>query len=100
MTKEFLVITTSRFDRELKKLTAKHRDLSELFQRVIEILKSDPLQPQPGNTRLRNWKPSLLARASIGFAPDVSGFAMTWTARRFFSRHVPCAGRIPTGEIP
>lgn len=42
MSAEFLVVTTSRFDRELKKLAAKHSDLPDLFRRVIEILKADP----------------------------------------------------------
>lgn len=42
MTVEFLVLTTSRFDRELKKLAARHSDLADLFRRVIKILKADP----------------------------------------------------------
>jgi mRNA-degrading endonuclease RelE of RelBE toxin-antitoxin system len=42
MTLEFRVITTSRFERELKKLAAHHPGLAELFRRVIEILRADP----------------------------------------------------------
>jgi mRNA-degrading endonuclease RelE of RelBE toxin-antitoxin system len=42
MTAGFLVTTTSRFDRELKKLAAKHRELPEVFRHVIQILKADP----------------------------------------------------------
>ena len=42
MTSAFLVATTSRFDRELRKLAAEHPGLPGLFQRVIEILKTDP----------------------------------------------------------
>jgi mRNA-degrading endonuclease RelE of RelBE toxin-antitoxin system len=42
MTTEFLVLTTSRFDRELKKLAAKHRGLPEVFGQVVQILKADP----------------------------------------------------------
>ena len=42
MTSEFLVTTTSRFDRELKKLAAKHSGLPEMFRQVIGILKADP----------------------------------------------------------
>ena len=42
MTSGFLVTTTSRFDRELKKPAGKHPDLPELFRRVIDILKADP----------------------------------------------------------
>jgi mRNA-degrading endonuclease RelE of RelBE toxin-antitoxin system len=42
MTTEFLVTTTSRFDRELKKLTAKHPGLPEMFGQVVGILKADP----------------------------------------------------------
>jgi mRNA-degrading endonuclease RelE of RelBE toxin-antitoxin system len=39
---EFFVTTTSRFDRELKKLAAKHSSLPEVFRQVIEILRADP----------------------------------------------------------
>jgi mRNA-degrading endonuclease RelE of RelBE toxin-antitoxin system len=42
MTTEFLVTTTSRFDRELKKLGAKHPALAEVFRQVVKILKADP----------------------------------------------------------
>ena len=42
MTPEFRVITTSRFERELKKLAAKHPGLPELFRRVVNILRTDP----------------------------------------------------------
>jgi mRNA-degrading endonuclease RelE of RelBE toxin-antitoxin system len=42
MTTEFLVTTTSRFDRELKKLAAKHPGLPEMFRQVIRVLKADP----------------------------------------------------------
>lgn len=42
MITEFLVSTTSHFDRELKKLASKHDDVSELFQAVITALKTDP----------------------------------------------------------
>jgi mRNA-degrading endonuclease RelE of RelBE toxin-antitoxin system len=43
MTSEFRIITTSRFERELKKLVAQHPGLPLLFRRVIHILKTDPL---------------------------------------------------------
>jgi mRNA-degrading endonuclease RelE of RelBE toxin-antitoxin system len=42
MTPEFLVFTTSRFERELKKLAAQHPGLPELFGDVVQILKADP----------------------------------------------------------
>ena len=42
MTPEFRIITTSRFERELKKLAAKHPGLPELFRRVVNILRTDP----------------------------------------------------------
>ena len=42
MTPEFRVITTSRFERELKKLVAQHPGVPELFRRLIDILKTDP----------------------------------------------------------
>jgi mRNA-degrading endonuclease RelE of RelBE toxin-antitoxin system len=42
MTSEFLVFTTSRFDRELEKLASQHPTLPELFRRVVDVLKSDP----------------------------------------------------------
>jgi mRNA-degrading endonuclease YafQ of YafQ-DinJ toxin-antitoxin module len=38
----FLVATTSRFDRELKKLTAKHPGVVDVFGKAIKILKADP----------------------------------------------------------
>ena len=38
----FSVATTSRFDRELKKLAAKQPQAATLFTRAIEILKADP----------------------------------------------------------
>ena len=42
MTSEFFVFTTSRFERELKKLTAQHLGLPDLFRNVVHILKADP----------------------------------------------------------
>jgi mRNA-degrading endonuclease RelE of RelBE toxin-antitoxin system len=39
---EFLVTTTSRFDRELKKLAVKHARLPDLFRKIVGILKTDP----------------------------------------------------------
>lgn len=42
MNGQFLVTTTSGFDRELKKLAAKHFGVAELFGRVVEILKTNP----------------------------------------------------------
>jgi mRNA-degrading endonuclease RelE of RelBE toxin-antitoxin system len=42
MTAEFLVLTTSRFDRELKKLVAHHPELPEHYRSIIAALKQDP----------------------------------------------------------
>jgi mRNA-degrading endonuclease RelE of RelBE toxin-antitoxin system len=42
MSAEFLVTTTSRFDRDLKKLAAKHGGTADLFQLVLQTLKEDP----------------------------------------------------------
>ncbi|MGD0498077.1 MAG: hypothetical protein ABSC23_06545 [Bryobacteraceae bacterium] len=42
MTAEFLVLTTSRFDRELKSLAARHAELSERYRAVVAILRTDP----------------------------------------------------------
>jgi mRNA-degrading endonuclease RelE of RelBE toxin-antitoxin system len=42
MASDVLVITTSRFDRELKKLASQHQRLAELFRRVFIILRADP----------------------------------------------------------
>ena len=42
MTAGFLVVTTSRFDREFRKLAAGQPDIPALFGRVVEILKTDP----------------------------------------------------------
>ena len=42
MTAEFTVVTTSRFERELKKLAAGQSELAELYRRAIDILKADP----------------------------------------------------------
>ncbi len=42
MSAEFLVTTTSRFDRELKKLAGKYLVVPEAFRRIIEILEADP----------------------------------------------------------
>jgi len=39
---EFLVLATSRFDRELKKLAAHHRELLEHYRGVLAALKQDP----------------------------------------------------------
>lgn len=43
MTAEFLVFTTSRFDRELKKLFAHHPELPEHYRDVLAVLKQDPI---------------------------------------------------------
>jgi mRNA-degrading endonuclease RelE of RelBE toxin-antitoxin system len=38
----FSVITTNRFGREMKKLAAKHRDIPEMFDKVVGIVGTDP----------------------------------------------------------
>jgi len=38
----FVVLTTRRFDREFKKLAAKHEHLLELLQGIIGTLQADP----------------------------------------------------------
>jgi mRNA-degrading endonuclease RelE of RelBE toxin-antitoxin system len=42
MTAEFIVFTTSRFDRELKKLIAQHPELPEHYRAIVDALKQDP----------------------------------------------------------
>ena len=42
MISTFLVTTTSHFDRELKKLAAKHASLFDVFKSVLIALQSDP----------------------------------------------------------
>ena len=42
MTTDFLVITTSRFERELKKLVPRHPELVELYRNAIDVLRTDP----------------------------------------------------------
>jgi mRNA-degrading endonuclease RelE of RelBE toxin-antitoxin system len=42
MTAEFLVFTTSRFDRELKKLVSRHPELPEHYRGILAVLKQDP----------------------------------------------------------
>jgi mRNA-degrading endonuclease RelE of RelBE toxin-antitoxin system len=42
MTVEFLVLATSHFDRELKKLAARHPELPEHYKDVVLALKQDP----------------------------------------------------------
>jgi hypothetical protein len=41
MTAEFLVLTTGRFDRELKKLIASHPELPEHYRGIFAVLKQD-----------------------------------------------------------
>ena len=43
MTAEFLVFTTSHFDRELKKLVAYHPELPEHYRAIVAALKEDTL---------------------------------------------------------
>jgi mRNA-degrading endonuclease RelE of RelBE toxin-antitoxin system len=42
MTAESLVFTTSRFDRELKKLVSRHPELPEHYRGILAVLKQDP----------------------------------------------------------
>lgn len=42
MTREFLVNVTHRFERELRKLLAKHPELAKVYLHVTGILKADP----------------------------------------------------------
>jgi mRNA-degrading endonuclease RelE of RelBE toxin-antitoxin system len=39
---EFLVLTTGRFDRELKKLVAHHPELLEHYKGIVAALRQDP----------------------------------------------------------
>ena len=41
MTTDFLVIATSQFERQLKKLAARHPELPELYRQAIAVLKTD-----------------------------------------------------------
>jgi len=38
----FLVFTTSRFDRELKKLATRHPELPEHYRGILAVIKQDP----------------------------------------------------------
>lgn len=42
MTRQFVVFTTGRFDRELKKLVAHHPELPEHYRNILAALKQDP----------------------------------------------------------
>lgn len=42
MISDFQVFTTNHFDRELKKLAARHETLPGIFQAVLMTLKTDP----------------------------------------------------------
>ena len=42
MISESRVLTTARFDRELKKLSRQHLELPGVFRSIVEILKGDP----------------------------------------------------------
>jgi hypothetical protein len=42
MTPEFLVSTTTRFERELHKLAVRHPGLADLYAQALEILRVDP----------------------------------------------------------
>ena len=42
MASEFSVETTQRFQRELRKLAAKHDGIPEVFRAVVGVLKADP----------------------------------------------------------
>jgi mRNA-degrading endonuclease RelE of RelBE toxin-antitoxin system len=42
MTAEFVVCTTSRFDREIKKLVVQHPELPEHYRAIVDALKQDP----------------------------------------------------------
>jgi hypothetical protein len=42
MNVDFLVLTTSRFDREMKKLVAHHPELPEHYRQIVVALKVDP----------------------------------------------------------
>ena len=60
MTAEFLVFTTSRFDRELKKLVAHHPELPEHYRSIVAALKQDPF-----NTTRRHLIKKLQDRKSV-----------------------------------
>jgi hypothetical protein len=48
MTAEFIVFTTSRFDRELKKLVAHHPELPEHYRSIVDALRQDPITAAAG----------------------------------------------------
>jgi len=94
MSSEFLVLTTSRFDREFKKLIRQHPD-QEFLEALLRLLDWTPTTA-PDSMPSKNSRGFLLAKASTGFAPDVSDSVTTSKARRFFWRLVRCGVRIPT----
>jgi mRNA-degrading endonuclease RelE of RelBE toxin-antitoxin system len=42
MNSKFIVLITSRFEREFKKVAAAHKDLSDRYSQVLGILGADP----------------------------------------------------------
>jgi len=76
MTSEFLVITTSRFDRELKKLASRRRGMPEVFRRVIDILKTDPTTVA-ANTQSRSSRRFAQVKANTESVPGAFDSATT-----------------------
>ena len=98
MTAEFLVTTTSRFDRELKKLAAQHPGLPEMFRQVIVILRADPYN-RGRQHPIKKLEAVAAGEGQHRIRTDGFDSATTLTAGRSSSRPARCAVRIPTDEI-
>jgi len=76
MSAEFRVLTTSRFDRELKKLVARHPELPEHYRGIFGVLKQDPITPV-GAIQSRNSTACRRMMANTASGRAVFGSATT-----------------------
>lgn len=82
MTSEFLVTTTSRFDRELIKLAAQHPGLPKLYRGVIEILERPIHITGAVGIPSKSFGPSQPGKGSTASARAAFDFAMTLEVRQ------------------
>jgi hypothetical protein len=79
----FLVLTTSRFDRDLKKLNRQHSEIPDVLRTVVEVLTADPYN-RGRQHAIKSWKLWPPGKASTVFVSDASDSATTSNVRPSF----------------
>jgi hypothetical protein len=95
----YSVLTTSHFDRLMKKFAPKHPELVKRFEKAVAILSVDPYNKSQEHP-IRKLRGLLPEKASTGCARGDSAFVTISRGSRWCSTIVGCGARIRIDRTP